>query len=459
MHPVNEASHETGVHRNTVGEVYHILRDTVTAYMQKITGNRQIGGPGKIVCIDETHISKKKRNRGGFVGRWTRGNQTVFMGGVELDGPLRGRKQTGKAFLVIIENKRESTFREVIEKHVLPGSTIWTDGHASYGWLDNDPRFTHETVIHRRGEFSRVNAAGTTVSSNAIEGMFSRVKRLLKRVYATPKKAKGYALFMGEFLWRQRFVQAKLDDDTWRRYAFFQTLKAIRNVYTPVSHEHAWVPSTDDCDNFGWLRETYSLPKTKNLRGGARGPRPRAANPVPPGPVPIGDQNLEEAEFLVDLENILLEPLTSDVEIDSDAESAIPLHDNPVAPPVAAAVPQPAAPRRRRRDEGIAAHIESFGEPLPRRRRIEVVARPPLPEPPRDDVNWQNYTPHCVIDGTRCCARLWGNGSGAQCASRPGNGIWFCARHAGPLPHGAIYETIPLIKLREFNAVHGRLVG
>jgi transposase-like protein len=82
----------------------------VNAYVRKITGDRKISGPGTIVCIDETHISKKQRNRGGFVGQWT------WL--LELDGPWRGRKQTCNAFLVIIENKRESTCREVIEKHV-----------------------------------------------------------------------------------------------------------------------------------------------------------------------------------------------------------------------------------------------------------------------------------------------------------------------------------------------------
>jgi hypothetical protein len=180
---------------------------------------------------------------------------------------------------------------------------------------------------------------------------------------------------------------------------------------------------------------------------------------IPPGLVPILVHNLEEAEFLEYLQNMLLEPLTSDVEMDLDAESAISLHDNPpvaVAPPVAAAVPQPAAPCRCRRDEGIAAYKEVFHEPLPRQRRIEVVACPPLPELPRDDVYWQNYTPRYVVHDTRYCARMWENGPGAQCASRPGSGIWFCGRHAGPLLYEVIYKTTSLIKQREFNLVHGR---
>jgi hypothetical protein len=55
--------------------------------------------------------------------------------------------------------------------------------------------------------------------------------------------------------------------------------------------------------------------------------------------------------------------------------------------------------------QNSAQHFIKLGPKLIRRAAswttIEVV-RPPLPEPPRDDVNWQNYTPHFVVDGTRC---------------------------------------------------------
>ena len=76
---------------------------------------------------------------------------------------------------------RKKRFK-VIEKHVAEGTIIWTDGHASYNFLDEYPYFFHETVIHRRGEMVRLNALGQKVSTNAIEGLFSRVKRML-RIY------------------------------------------------------------------------------------------------------------------------------------------------------------------------------------------------------------------------------------------------------------------------------------
>ena len=131
--------------------------------MEKTSAGEKIGGPGKIVCIDESHLTKAKRNKGGFQGRRTVGHKTIMMGGVELNGSWSGRKQTGRAFLVVIRDQTALTFQEVIEKHVAPGTTIWTDGASSYAWLDRDERFTHETVIHRRGEFSRMRADGVKV--------------------------------------------------------------------------------------------------------------------------------------------------------------------------------------------------------------------------------------------------------------------------------------------------------
>ena len=48
MHGVEEVAFETDLHPDTVGEVYHWLRDSVTSYMQKCSAREMIGGPGKI---------------------------------------------------------------------------------------------------------------------------------------------------------------------------------------------------------------------------------------------------------------------------------------------------------------------------------------------------------------------------------------------------------------------------
>ena len=105
-------------------------------------------------------------------------------------------------------------FQMVIERYVAPGTEVWTDGHASYGFLATHPDYTWETVIHRRGEFARLRLDGIVISTNAIEGLFARLKRMTRNYRATPKKSTGYALYLGEFMWRTRFLSTEFENDT-----------------------------------------------------------------------------------------------------------------------------------------------------------------------------------------------------------------------------------------------------
>ena len=74
QHSFEETSHESGIHRATVGDVYDQFRETVSEFTANATKGEKLGGPGRIVCIDETHITRKSRNRGGFQGRTTLGH-------------------------------------------------------------------------------------------------------------------------------------------------------------------------------------------------------------------------------------------------------------------------------------------------------------------------------------------------------------------------------------------------
>ena len=51
--------------------------------------------------------------------RAPKGN-TVFMGGVELDSTGPKRKCTGRCFLVLVKDKFDTTFQEVIRANVRP---------------------------------------------------------------------------------------------------------------------------------------------------------------------------------------------------------------------------------------------------------------------------------------------------------------------------------------------------
>ena len=91
--------------------MYLQIRFALYNHCVKNFGAEKLGGPpGEYaVILDQTFFTKKKRARGGFGGRTTRGHETVVFGGVELHLPTR--RETGRAFLVVIPDPRELSRR------------------------------------------------------------------------------------------------------------------------------------------------------------------------------------------------------------------------------------------------------------------------------------------------------------------------------------------------------------
>jgi len=82
---------------------------------------KQIGGPGHVVQIDESAVSSAKaaanRRTRQFRQRW------VF-GGID--------KATDEAFLVEVDCRDAATLLPIIQQHILPGNTVWSDQWAAY---------------------------------------------------------------------------------------------------------------------------------------------------------------------------------------------------------------------------------------------------------------------------------------------------------------------------------------
>jgi hypothetical protein len=205
----------------------------------------KIGGPGRIVCVDETHITRKKKSRSGFRGRATKGHQTIVIAGIELNGEWHERKETGRSFLVIIRDHTGETFRTVLEKHIHEGSIVWTDGHPSYLWLNSDER-------------------------------------------------------LGEFMWRNRFLKNK-QNSPWRWRAFWQIFKVINTLYK-CETEH-----DDLYDDDGFFDEKYSELKSKytgakpKKKHGRKGRKSKNKTVVP---LPIADQAYPQDNLGNDLEQL-----------------------------------------------------------------------------------------------------------------------------------------------------------
>jgi len=71
---------------------------------------KQIGSPGHVVQIDERVVSSEKAAANG---------QHWVFGGID--------KATDEAFLAEVDHCNAATLLPIIQQHVLPGSTVWSD--------------------------------------------------------------------------------------------------------------------------------------------------------------------------------------------------------------------------------------------------------------------------------------------------------------------------------------------
>lgn len=100
-------------------------------YDKAIRNADPLGGPDKIVEIDESKFGRRKYNRGHRVeGQW------VF-GGIE-----RG---SGRVFMVPVEKRDAATLLAIIQQWILPGTTIISDCWKAYGCLGSQG-YTHLTA-------------------------------------------------------------------------------------------------------------------------------------------------------------------------------------------------------------------------------------------------------------------------------------------------------------------------
>ena len=78
-------------------KVWRLFVQKSRAILRLVVGQQQqqqLGGRDRIVAVDETFFTTKKRSRGGFRGRETAGHATLVLGMIELD--LHTRRATGR---------------------------------------------------------------------------------------------------------------------------------------------------------------------------------------------------------------------------------------------------------------------------------------------------------------------------------------------------------------------------
>ncbi|QQP39116.1 Putative LOC101846883, partial [Caligus rogercresseyi] len=164
-----------------------------------------LGGPGLVVEIDESKFGRRKYNRGRLVeGHW------VF-GGVE--------RESGKCFIVEVEDRRENTLLTILQQYVAPGTTIMSDGWASYRRIP-DLGMTHLTVIHSRNFVDPLSGAHT----QNIESLWSALKRFMRKMGVMNTSKEFFPSYLAEFTWRRKCSESNLS-------IFQNILKLIMEQY------------------------------------------------------------------------------------------------------------------------------------------------------------------------------------------------------------------------------------
>lgn len=94
-----------------------------------------IGGPGKIVEIDEIIVGQRKYNCGRLVeGQWV-------LTGIE--------KRSGDFFVIPVEARSTETLLDIIKERIADGTTIKSNCWRSYNCL-NDERYRQQAVNHSK---------------------------------------------------------------------------------------------------------------------------------------------------------------------------------------------------------------------------------------------------------------------------------------------------------------------
>ncbi|XP_066925007.1 uncharacterized protein [Clytia hemisphaerica] len=190
---------EMGVSSKTAVDWYSFCREVCEVII--MVHSKPIGGPGTRVQIDESKFGKRKYHRGHKVeGQW------VF-GGIE--------EESRQNFMVAVEKRDKKTLIPIIERYILPGTTIISDCWKAYDCLSQKD-YEHLKVNHSV-EFVNSNGDHT----NKIEGHWRQAKKNLP-----PFGVKKYLFssHLAEFMWR--YTHKESDH-------FIQFINDVTKVYSP----------------------------------------------------------------------------------------------------------------------------------------------------------------------------------------------------------------------------------
>lgn len=195
--PQDQVKYEAEIqNQNTVIDWFNFIREEIDIHLTQqatMIGGFDANGEPTIVEVDESKYFHRKYHRGALrQGHWV-------VGGIERD--------SGKCFLVEVQDRTAATLENIIIQHVLPGTHIITDGWAGYRNLDQwaNGIFLHSVVVHER---NFVDPDDPTIHTQNIENLWMRAKRKLKRQFGT--SADLFPSYLKEFQYRCNFPKTQV---------------------------------------------------------------------------------------------------------------------------------------------------------------------------------------------------------------------------------------------------------
>ena len=177
--------------QHTKVDYYNFFRDMCSFKLAETPGLFLFGGPGHVVQIDESVITKRKYNRGRLV-------KEVWIVGI-YDTLLK------RGVIEYVEYRDADTLTELIRKYVAPGTTVYTDQWRGYSRL-RAAGYEHRTVNHSTNFVDPT----TGVCTNSVEAYWSRLKRWLRR-----QGVMASALLpshIDEFMWRDIYANGTVKE-------------------------------------------------------------------------------------------------------------------------------------------------------------------------------------------------------------------------------------------------------
>uniref|UniRef100_A0A0K0EUJ5 DDE_Tnp_IS1595 domain-containing protein n=1 Tax=Strongyloides venezuelensis TaxID=75913 RepID=A0A0K0EUJ5_STRVS len=161
----------------------NFMKEMCVDSMEHLTAQK-IGGPGKIVEINESLFSRRKNHCNRVLP------PVWIFGGVCLE--------TGECFLVAVPNREFKTLTSVILERIKESSTIYSDCWRSYKTSEHEAQgFEHFRVNHKYNFMDPESGAHT----QTVERMLGSAKWRNKKHRGTNR----YMLdsYLAEFIWRK----------------------------------------------------------------------------------------------------------------------------------------------------------------------------------------------------------------------------------------------------------------